>query len=146
MPKENNLTPTELPEVSSDSAMSREESVKYPQDISQPAKQPSIVASYSIKNFEDVFEGENIKVHDEEVDWDLQPISPKPKKNSINDASTEQASLHKRFFPNRYEGYKKEDSGQRSFGRAGHSSEVKDREKQGKHSKIIMFPLYKFCL
>ena len=142
MPKENNLTPAELPEVPSDSAMSREESGKYPQEGSQPAKQPSIVASYSIKNFEDVLEGENIKVNDEEVDWDLQPISPKPKKNSINDASTATASLHQRFFPNRYEGYKKEDSGQRSFGRAGHSNEIKSREKQGKHLKTIMFPIY----
>ena len=141
LPKENNLTPAELTTVPSDSTMNREESGKYPQEGSQPAKQPSIVASYSIKNFEDVLEGENIKVNDEEVDWDLQPISPKPNKNSINDASTATASLHQRFFPNRYEGYKKADSGQRSFGRAGHSNEIKSREKQGKHLKTIMFPI-----
>ena len=62
-------------------------------------QQPSIVAAYSIKSFEDAPEGENLR---EDNGWSLQPISP-PINDSIDDPCS-RTSLHQRFFPQKYEG------------------------------------------
>ena len=63
-------------------------------------QQPRIEAAYSLKSFEDAPEGENLR---DDNDWSLQPISP-PIRNSIEDSSFSRTSLHKRFFPQKYEG------------------------------------------
>ena len=61
-------------------------------------RQPSIVATYSLKSFEDAPEGENLR---DDNGWSLQPISP-PINDSI-DESCSRTSLHQRFFPQKYE-------------------------------------------
>ena len=61
-------------------------------------QQPSIVATYSLKSFEDAPEGENLR---EDNGWTLQPISP-PNNERIDD-SYSRTSLHQRFFPQKYE-------------------------------------------
>merc|ERR1712154_411652 len=60
-------------------------------------QQPSIVAAYSLKSFEDAPEGENLR---DDSEWSLQPISP-TRVCSIDDISS-RTSLHKRFFPQKY--------------------------------------------
>ena len=60
-------------------------------------QQPSIVAAYSLKSFEDAPEGENLR---DDSGWSLQPISP-TRNCSIDDTSS-RTSLHKRFFPQKY--------------------------------------------
>ena len=60
-------------------------------------QQPSIVAAYSLKSFEEAPEGENLR---DDNGWSLQPISPN-RNTSIDDQSSKM-SLHKRFFPQKY--------------------------------------------
>ena len=78
-------TATDTEKVSSDSGMGDD------------GQQPSIVAAYSLKCFEDAPEGENLM---DDNGWSLQPISPR-RNSSIDDPSSK-SSLHKRFFPQKY--------------------------------------------
>ena len=78
------------------------------QQQSQQQQQPSIVAAYSLKSFEDVepVGREHLKGSGEENNgWSLKPISPPLPDAGRENSSAKSSSLHQRFFPRRYEGW-----------------------------------------